>query len=191
MPLVPRPDSYSDVGLVSLLLLCQSSTSSSSNEFAQSLSSSIGEFAKLSLYRLESGKQVITICGFHPMYAVRYAAGEDPVIERIRTAALRFSFLQAVNILSGRVIRGRGVQKLQDAVYGASQSPHMLLTSGLLDSSLDDRFKGIFLAHNSAPRFKRMWQEMMVKKLDEVSRAKKHANFSQNTNVLLGEQESG
>lgn len=173
-----------------VLILCQSATSSSLNEFAQSLSSSIGEFGKLSLYRLESGKQVITICGFHPMHAMRYAAGEGAVVRRIRKAALRFSFLQAVNILSGRIIRGPGIRKLQDAVYGASRSPHMLLASGLLDRSLDDRFKGIFLAHNATTEFKQMWQEMMAKKLEQVRRIKKHANVSQDTDVLVGEQES-
>jgi hypothetical protein len=80
-----------------VLILCQSATRSSSNEFAQSPSSSIGEFGNLSLYQLDSGKKVITICGFHPMHAMRYAAGEGAVVERIREAALRFSFLQAVS----------------------------------------------------------------------------------------------
>ena len=74
-------------------ILCQSATSSSSNKFAQSLPSSIGKCGELSLYRLESGKQVITICGFHPMRAMRYAADEDAVARRICIAALRFSFL--------------------------------------------------------------------------------------------------
>jgi len=92
-----------------VLILCQSATRSSSDEFAKSLSSSIGEFGNLSLYQLESGRKVITIGSFHPMHAMRYAAGEGAVVKRIREAALRFSFLQAVSILSGRIIRGPGV----------------------------------------------------------------------------------
>jgi hypothetical protein len=173
-----------------VLILCQSATSSSSNKFAQSLSSSIGKFGGLSLYRVESGKQVITICGFHPMHAMRCAAGEDAVVRRIRTAALRFSFLQAVNILSGSIIRGPGIEKLQDVVYGASRSPPLLLASGRLDKSLDDRFKGIFLAHNATPEFKQKWRDMMAEKSDQVRRIKKHANVSQHADTLVGEQES-
>jgi hypothetical protein len=173
-----------------VLILCQTATSSSSNEFARSLSSSIGDFGKLSLYRLESGKTVITICGFHPMHATRYAAGEGAVVKRIREAALRFSFLQAVSILSGRIIRGPGVRKLQDAVYGASRSPHMLLPSGLLDQSLDDRFRGVYLAHNATTRFKQMWQKMMAEISEQVRRIKIHAIIDQDTDVLVGEQES-
>jgi hypothetical protein len=152
-----------------ILLLCQSGTSSASNDFAQSVSSSIREFGKLSLHRLENGKQVVVICGFHPMYAMRYAANEDCAVLRIRKAGLRFAFLQAMSILRGKVIRGRGVQKLQDAVYGASQTPHMLLASGLLDPSLDNRFRGIFLADNADLGFKRKWQEVMSRKSAEVS----------------------
>jgi hypothetical protein len=113
---------------------------------------------------------VIVICGFHPMYEMGYTADEAPVIARIRKAALRFVFLQAINILNGRVICGPRVRKLQDAVYEASRSPHMLLASGLLNSSLDDRFKGIFLAENASPGFKHKWQKAMAAKKAEVCR---------------------
>lgn len=106
------------------------------------------------------------------MHSMRYAAGEGAVVKRIREAALRFSFLQAVSILSGRIIRGSGVRKLQDALHGASQSPHMLLPSGLLDRSLDDRYKGVYLAHNATTEFKQMWQEIMAEKSEQVRRIK-------------------
>ena len=153
-----------------VLLLCQSGTRSNPNEFARSLSSSIGEYGKIFLYRLGNGKQVVVICCFNPMYVKRYAIDEDRIIVRIRQAALRFTFLQAVNIFNRRVFRGPGVQKLRDAVYGASRSPHTLLPNGTLDPSLDDRFKGFTLAPNATPEFMQ-WQKMMSEKSEEVSLA--------------------
>ena len=66
----------------------------------------------------------------------------------------------------------------------------MLLASGRLDRSLDGGFEGISLAHNATTEFKQMWQKMTAEKSEQVRRIKNHANVSQDTDVLVGEQES-
>lgn len=121
------------------------------------------------MHRLDTGKQVICINSFHPMYAERVAADEDPLVARVRRAALRFSFLQAVSILDGRVFCGGGVKKLRDAVYGASQTPHVLLANGYLDKRFDNRFKGFSLAHNASDEMRRIWERITSERHAEVS----------------------
>lgn len=149
-----------------VVLLCQSDTRSSENDFAKVLSSSTEDHGTLSLYKLQSGKKSILVHGFHPMYVQR---AEESIAKLVRQAALRFSFLQAINILEGRIIKGRGIKKLSDAPYGVAYNPPRLLSTGLLDPSLDFRFKGVFLAKEADPEFKRMWRTLMAKESAEVS----------------------
>ena len=150
-----------------VLLVCQGGTRSSDNAFARSFSSSIASFGNVSLHRRPGSKEMIVIHAFHPMHA-KYVPNGEKVVERIRRAALRFAFLQAVNILNGRIIRGPGVRKLQDALHGASQTPHLLLQNGKLDRSLDRRFQGMYLSSEATPELRRFWEEMMAKKEEEV-----------------------
>ena len=91
------------------------------------------------------------------------------MVKRIRRAALRFAFIQAVNILNGRIIRGPGARKLRDALYRASQTPRLLSQNRNLDRSLDHRFQGVYLSSKATPEFRRLWEEMMAKKEEEVS----------------------
>lgn len=151
-----------------VLLVCQSSTRSSDNGFARSFSSPIGSYGKVLLHHQLGAKHMIVIHAFHPMYARHVPDGEQ-MVKRIRRAALRFAFIQAVNILNGRIIRGPGVTKLRDALYGASRTPHLLSQNGNLDRSLDDRFQGVYLSSKATPEFRRLWEEMMAEKEEEVS----------------------
>lgn len=149
-------------------ILCQSRTKKDPHEFASYFSSSVDRAGDIFLHRLSDDKQVIVINSLHPMYAARDADEMDSIVCDIRKSMIRFTFLQAINILEGRVIVGAGVSKLQDALWGASRYPHSLLPSGRLDPSLDNRPKGIFLAANATKDFKRMWDEIIAKRVKEV-----------------------
>lgn len=149
-----------------VLLVCQSGTQWSDNSFARTLSSSVSRFGNISLHPRPDTKEMIVIHAFHPMHA-RYVAGEDQIVGRVRRAALRFAFLQAVNILNGHFIQGPGVKQLQDALYGASQTP--LLQNGNLDRSVDHRFQGVFLSPRAKPEFRRRWKKMMAENKQKVS----------------------
>lgn len=150
-----------------VVLICQNGTRQCENDFARSYSSSIDEWGAISLRKLNNAKEVIVVNAFHPMYA-RYLPDNEPLVARVRSEALRFTFTQAVNILNGRVIRGPGVRKLRDALFGAHHTPHRLTRNGMLDASLDDRFKGVFLSPKATPSFKQLWDAMMEEKAAEV-----------------------
>lgn len=152
-----------------VLIVLQSATREANNEFVQKMVSSTSRCGSVFLHRLSSGKPLVVIYSLHPMYAEKYSEGRDPMIRRLRRAMIRFTFLQAMNILSGRMIGGAGVEKLRDAVWAAGQTPHRLLPCGTLNPSLDDRFKGIFLDPNAKPEFKKLWDEGIAKRELEVS----------------------
>jgi hypothetical protein len=104
------------------------------------------------------------------MYALKFAEGFGPEVAKLRQAMIMFNILQAVNLLAGRVIVGNGEYKLQNAIWGASHNPPRLLSSGRLNTQLDDRFKGVFLAGDATPEMRQLWTKTTRKKRDEVSR---------------------
>ena len=138
-----------------VLVKFQTATASVRHDFARCMSSSIRTSGRLSLYKLRTGKQVIVVDSFHPMYALKYA--NAPEVAQLRQAMIKFNILQAVNLLAGRVIVRNGENKLRDADWGASHNPPRLLPSGRLDPQLDDIVKGIFLADNATPEMKELW----------------------------------
>lgn len=152
-----------------LLIVLQSSTGQVCNDFVRTMSSSTSSCGSVFLYQLRSSKWMVVVHSLHPMYAEKYTEGRDPMIRRLRRAMIRFSFLQAINILSGRMIVGAGVQKLRDAVWGAGQTPHLLMCCGTLNPSLDRRSKGVFLSPNATPEMKKIWNECMSQRKSQVS----------------------
>lgn len=174
-----------------VVLLCQSSTGTDMHEFARKLSSSVAHCGSLFLYRLKCGNEVVVINSLHPMYAVRYTdEGEgNRLTSRVRHAMIRFTFLQAANIVAGRCITGPGTKKLQDAVWGAHKSPHCLLPTGKLDRSLDDRSQGFSLAPNASPGMRHIWNKMVAEKRQEVSSAFSTFKLS-NSGRLTGERQA-
>jgi hypothetical protein len=102
------------------------------------------------------------------MYALKYAETLGSEVAHLRQAMIKFNVLQAVNLLAGRLIVGKGEQKLRDAIWGASHDPPRLLSSGILDPRLDDRFKGVLLADNASPELRQLWAEVTEKQREEV-----------------------
>lgn len=150
-----------------VVLICQNGSSQCENDVARSLCASIREWGAICLQKLENDKQVIVINAFHATYT-KYITDNGPIVAQVRNAVLRFAFTQAVNILNGRRIRGPGVRKLRDALFGAYYTPHRLTQTGGLDASLDDRFQGVFLSLKATPSFKHLWDATMEQKAAEV-----------------------
>jgi hypothetical protein len=149
-----------------VLVIHQSATAESENEFAQTMSSSVHRAGHVSLHQTSSGKSFIVIYSFHPMYAARHP---NPMIRELRLAMIKFNLLQAVNLLEGRLITGPGMFKLQNACWGANQEPHCLLSNGLLDPTLDRRFKGVFIASTATSEMKRIYRQSSNQRRKEVS----------------------
>lgn len=92
-----------------VLIILQTATTSASYGFARRMSFFIRTSWRVFLHKLRTGKQVIVVNSFHPMYALRFAEGSD--VAQLRQAMIRFNILQAVN----RVIVGNGETKLPQA----------------------------------------------------------------------------
>lgn len=152
-----------------VLIVLQSSAGRASNDFIRHMSSSTSRCRSVFLRQLRSNKWMVVVHSLHPMYAEKYTESAEPMIRHLRRAMIRFSFLQATNIMSGRIIVGVGVKKLCDAVWGAGQTRHLLTRCGTLDPAPDRGFKGIFLPPAATLEVKRVWEECMLKRELEVS----------------------
>jgi hypothetical protein len=152
-----------------VLVIFQTATAHVSHGFAQRMSSSVRSSGRISLHKVRNGKHILVINSLHPMYALRFAEGLLPEVTQLRQAMIKFNILQAVNLLAGRIIVGRGEYKLRNAVWGASHDPPRLLSSGRVDPRLDDRFKGVSLANNASPEMRQLWAKVVKTKRDQVS----------------------
>ena len=108
-----------------VILVCQCQTSRVKNKFVAQLSSSAKRFAKMRLQTLHSGKEVIVVDSFHPMYALR---SERAIDRSLRDALFKLTVAMAVNAAIGRQCQGFGIINLQMAVRDSS--PAIILRAG-------------------------------------------------------------